>query len=86
MAELGTQTVEVEYFAWAADTVGTESETLQVAGGTLAGVREAIVSTHGEKAVELLDACRFFVDEVLTRDLSRPHGRKVDVLPPFTGG
>lgn len=86
MAELGTQAVEVEYFAWAADIVGAESETLQVTGGTLAGVREAIVSTHGEKAVVLLDACRFFVDEVLTRDLSRPHGRKVDVLPPFTGG
>ena len=79
-----TAAVEVEYFAWAADTVGTERETLQVAGGKLAGVRAAIVNAHG--AVELLEACRFFVDEVLTRDLSRPHGRKVDVLPPFTGG
>ena len=81
-----TAAVEVEYFAWAADTVGTERETLQVAGGRLAGVREAIVNAHGEAAVELLEACRFFVDDVLTRDLSRPHVRKVDVLPPFTGG
>lgn len=85
-ATVDTQAVEVEYFAWAADAIGTERETLQVAGGTLAGVREAIVSAHGDKAVELLEACRFFVDEVLTRDLSHPHGRKVDVLPPFTGG
>ena len=44
------------------------------------------MNAHGDAAVELLEACRFFVDEVLTRDLSRPHGRKVDVLPPFTGG
>lgn len=78
--------VEIEYFAWAADTIGTERETLQVTGGRLAGVREAIVGAHGAKAVELLDACQFFVDEVLTRDLDRAHGRKVDVLPPFTGG
>jgi len=78
--------VEIEYFAWAADAVGTESETLDVRGGNLAGVREAIIGAHGEKAEEMLNSCRFFVDSVLTRDLDMAHGRKVDVLPPFTGG
>ena len=78
--------VEIEYFAWAADTVGTEAETLDVRGGNLAGVREAIIDAHGERAEEMLASCRFFVDSVLTRDLDMAHGRKVDVLPPFTGG
>lgn len=81
-----TALVEIEYFAWAADAVGRETETLEVRGGTLAGVREAIIAAHGPAAAELLDSCRFFVDSVLTRDLAIGHGRRVDVLPPFTGG
>ncbi len=87
MADAGTDVlVRVRYFAAAAEAAGREEEMLFLPAGTTVGeLREDLARRHaGLEAV--MRSGSFLVDSVVSRDLSRPIGERVDVLPPFAGG
>ncbi|MBM7415080.1 MULTISPECIES: MoaD/ThiS family protein [Nocardiaceae] len=80
-------TVDVRYFAGAADAAGTteESYALRV-GATVADVKSALRSRHGEKLDRVLDVAVFLIGDEMVRDDAYPVGTRIDVLPPFAGG
>lgn len=79
-------TVQVRYFAAAAEAAGTTSETLDAASA--GALRAAMVAAHGAALERVLTRCSLLADGVrLASDADevRP-GTTVDVLPPFAGG
>ena len=79
--------VEVRFFAAAAEAADRTEETLSLpAGADLADLRAALTDRYGERMAKILGVAAYLVDSELTRDLTRPVGARVDVLPPFAGG
>lgn len=78
--------VRVRYFAAAAEAAGRAEETWDSPVATVGELRAALVARYGAVMSRVLDAGSFLVDGVVTRDLDRPLGERVDVLPPFAGG
>ena len=79
-------TVQVRYFAAAAEAAGTSSETL--AATDAGALRAAMVAAHGAPLERVLTRCSLLADGVrLASDADPvPAGATVDVLPPFAGG
>src|SRR5699024_8560212 len=78
-------TIQVRYFAAAADAAGLQSETMTVPdAATVAEVREAMIAEHPALA-GVVQLCSFLVDGQAA-ELTDPIGATVDVLPPFAGG
>lgn len=81
------RTVEVRYFAAAAEAADRPEETLELPDrADLADLRSALVERYGARMEKILGVAAYLVDSELTRDLTRPVGAQVDVLPPFAGG
>ncbi|MBO0926422.1 MoaD/ThiS family protein [Cellulomonas sp. zg-ZUI199] len=82
-------TVEVRYFAAAAEAAGVDSEQVPVpAGATVGTLLDALAARHGAALRDVAARCALLVDGVLHRDRGEPLGApsRVDVLPPFAGG
>jgi len=81
-----TMTVQVRYFAAAAEAAGLDSET--ISAPTLGGLLEQAVSVHGADLGRVLERCSILIDGERTDDPEAPlrDGQMVDVLPPFAGG
>lgn len=75
--------VLVRYFAAAAEAAGREEETVEAS--TVGELRDTLLLSH-PRLEPVLAKGSFLVDGVVTRDLARPVGSRVDVLPPFSGG
>ncbi|KQU02682.1 molybdopterin synthase sulfur carrier subunit [Rhodococcus sp. Leaf7] len=85
MADVGT--VEVRYFAGAADAAGTDLESYQLrSGATVADVKGALRERHGTALDRVLSVAVFLIGDEMVRDDAYPVGHRVDVLPPFAGG
>lgn len=79
--------VHVRYFAAAAEAAGVPEERLELApDATVATLRTLLSARYGAAMDRVLRNGSFLVDEVVSRDPSRPLGSRVDVLPPFSGG
>ncbi|WP_070380633.1 MoaD/ThiS family protein [Rhodococcus sp. WMMA185] len=79
--------VSVRYFAAAADAAGCTKETIEFpAPADLGQVKSALLDRYGPDMERVLEVAAFLVGSELTRDLTRPAGSQVDVLPPFAGG
>ena len=82
-------TVEVRYFAAAAEAAGCDAEHVRLAPGTTVGaLLDALGARHGAGLADVAARCALLVDGVLHRDRTAPLGtpERVDVLPPFAGG
>jgi molybdopterin converting factor small subunit len=87
VAEGPVHQVLVRYFAAAAEAAGVPEERLELApDATVASLRELLSSRYGPAMDRVLRNGSFLVDQVVSRDPSRPVGTRVDVLPPFSGG
>ncbi|RVW05350.1 MoaD/ThiS family protein [Rhodococcus xishaensis] len=88
MAEtLAVRTVEVRYFAAAAEAADRTEETLTLpTDADLALLRTTLIDRYGRRMEKILTVSAYLVDSELTRDLTRSVGVQVDVLPPFAGG
>lgn len=81
------RTVQVRYFAAAAEAADRAEETLTLpADADLARLREVLVERYGERMEKILAVAAYLVDSELTRDPAGAVGSQVDVLPPFAGG
>jgi molybdopterin synthase sulfur carrier subunit len=83
------RTVQIRYFAAAADAAGTRSETVDAATvdvATVGELRALLLARYGDPMARVLRTGSFLVDGVVSRDDSRALGARVDVLPPFAGG
>ncbi|WP_237174203.1 MoaD/ThiS family protein [Prescottella equi] len=81
------RTVQVRYFAAAAEAAGRTEETLTVpVGADLAHLRVVLAERYGEQMAKVLGVAAYLVDSELTRDPSSGVGAQVDVFPPFAGG
>jgi molybdopterin converting factor small subunit len=88
VADVGTLSVRVRYFAGAAAAAGIPEETVTVpAGATVGALAQTLGDRHGVALIRILAASSFLLDEV-TGDGTRllRDGAQVDVLPPFAGG
>lgn len=85
----GTISVEIHYFAAAAEAAGRTEERLDVAEGTtLAALREALAG-RGLAMAKVIGVSSYLVNSLSTPpDSLTPlaEGARVDVLPPFAGG
>ena len=80
-------TVEVRYFAAAAEAAGRSAETVSLPrDADLTDLQVVLIDRYGDRMAKILGVAAYLVDSELTRDLSRPVGAQVDVLPPFAGG
>ncbi len=82
-------TVEVRYFAAAAEASGCDVERVPLAAGTTVGeLLDALGERHGPALRDVAALCALLVDGVLHRDRTERLGTpdRVDVLPPFAGG
>lgn len=79
--------VQVRYFAAAAEVAGCDEETVLLPDGSTVGeLRSELARRHGLGMETVMRSGSFLVDSVVSRDLARPVGARVDVLPPFAGG
>ncbi|MGN6427912.1 MoaD/ThiS family protein [uncultured Leifsonia sp.] len=78
--------VLVRYFAAAEEAAGREEEIIAIPEATLGALRAELAARYGEPMERVLAAGSFLVDGVVARDITRPVGARVDVLPPFAGG
>lgn len=85
--------IDVRFFAGAAQAFGTSQATVELPDGALLGdllnaLRSGAVASAGESAGTVLGRCSFLVNKVSTKDEATPlaDGIRVDVLPPFAGG
>jgi len=77
--------ITVRYFAAAAEAAGVDTE--QVAAGSAAQVRAAMVAAHGPSLDRVLGRCALLADGTRVEgDDPVPAGATLDVLPPFAGG
>ncbi|ADG74651.1 thiamineS protein [Cellulomonas flavigena DSM 20109] len=85
----GAVTVEVRYFAAAAEAAGCDTEQVHLVPGTTVGeLLDALGARHGAGLADVAARCALLVDGVLHRDRTAALGEpgRVDVLPPFAGG
>lgn len=81
------RTVQVRYFAAAAEAAARAEETLTVpADADLTHLRAVLVERYGARMEQILGVAAYLVDSELTRDPNSAVGEQVDVLPPFAGG
>lgn len=81
------RTVEVRYFAAAAEAADRSAETVSLPrDADLTDLQVVLIDRYGDRMAKILGVAAYLVDSELTRDLSRPVGAQVDVLPPFAGG
>ncbi|MFC8935305.1 MoaD/ThiS family protein [Rhodococcus sp. NPDC057135] len=79
--------ISVRYFAAAADVSGCRSEVVAISpDNTLAELVAVLVGQYGPEMERVLSVSAFLVGDELTRDVTRPSGSAVDILPPFAGG
>ena len=79
--------VQVRYFAAAAEVAGCDEETVLLPhGATVGALRSELAQRHGPGMETVMASGSFLVDSVVSRDLARAVGARVDVLPPFAGG
>jgi len=78
--------VLVRYFAAAADAAGRAEEVWPEPVATVGELRAALFARYGDAMARVLESGSFLVDGVVSRDLDRALGARVDVLPPFAGG
>ncbi|WP_255450061.1 MoaD/ThiS family protein [Skermania sp. ID1734] len=82
-----TRTVEVRYFAAAAEAAGRAKEDLHLtAAATVADLHDVLADKYGAAMTRILGVAAFLVGDELTRDRGQLLGDRVDVLPPFAGG
>jgi molybdopterin synthase sulfur carrier subunit len=92
VADGGSLTVIVRYFAAARAAAGVSEEKLTVpAPATVADVLRAAVTHHGTRLEQVLARCSYLLEEVAvhasrTAATTVADGNAVDVLPPFAGG
>ncbi|MGN8026665.1 MoaD/ThiS family protein [Microbacterium sp. 22242] len=79
------RTLTVRYFAAAAEAAGRDQEQLTVVD-TLSALREELLRRYGDPMARVLRSGSFLIDGTVSRDLDRPLGETVDILPPFAGG
>lgn len=74
------------YFAGAREAAGLARETLDVAPGTVAELRQVLTARHPALA-RVLPRCRIAVDqEMASDDQAVPEDAEVAVIPPVSGG
>jgi len=78
--------VLVRYFAAAAEAAARPQEVWPEPVATVGELRAALVERYGAAMARVLETGSFLVDGVVSRDLERALGARVDVLPPFAGG
>jgi len=78
--------VLVRYFAAAAEAAARTEEVWPEPVATVGELRAALVERYGPAMARVLETGSFLVDGVVSRDLERALGDRVDVLPPFAGG
>ena len=77
--------ITVRYFAAAAEAAGVDTE--QVAAGSAAQVRAAMVAAHGPSLDRVLGRCALLADGARVDGADEvPDESILDVLPPFAGG
>lgn len=85
----GTLTIEVRYFAWLRERIGTNREVVETTATTVAAlVQELIARGEGHAlAFQDMTSLRVAVDQELS-DFSAPLTgvREVAFFPPMTGG
>lgn len=80
-------TVQVRYFAAAADAAGREEEDLAVgADPTLGDLKSLLIERYGDLMRRVVESGSFLIDGVVRKNDAHPVGDRVDVLPPFAGG
>ena len=79
--------VQVRYFAAAAEVADCDEETVLLPlGATVGQLRAELSHRHGPGMEAVMASGSFLVDSVVSRDPARPVGARVDVLPPVAGG
>ena len=92
MADEGSVTVVVRYFAAARAAAGVPEEKLSVpAPATVAAVLAAATAQHGSRLEQVLARCSYLLEEVAVHAAQSgttavADGDVLDVLPPFAGG
>lgn len=92
MADGGSLTVIVRYFAAARAAAGVSEEKLTMpAPVTVADVLRAVVAGHGAALERVLARCSYLLEEVAVHadqasNTTVAEGNALDVLPPFAGG
>jgi molybdopterin converting factor small subunit len=81
-----TGPVLVRYFAAAAEAAGRAEEVWAEPVSTVGELRAALSARYGDAMERVLESGSFLVDGIVSRDLDRALGARVDVLPPFAGG
>lgn len=87
-------TIEVRFFAGAAEAFGTDQLSLELPSPATLGMLLGALRTPGvapnatADSGTVLSRCSYLVNKVSAKDASTPltDGIRVDVLPPFAGG
>lgn len=84
--------VDVRYFAAAADAAGTDAEKVTLpASATIQDLRSYLGEAHGAELTRVLELCSFLFNGRAAQptdalNSAESDGAQVDVLPPFAGG
>lgn len=81
--------VQIKYFASIREAVGTGSEQLQTAAGTLGALRDELIARGGPHAQALARgrAVRVALNQTMSaEDAALSEGCEVAFFPPVTGG
>lgn len=80
-------TVQVRYFAAAADAAQCEEETLGLdEDATLGDLKKLLIERYGDLMRRVVESGSFLMDGTVRKSDAHPVGDRVDVLPPFAGG
>ncbi len=84
--------VDVRYFAAAADAAGTDAEKVTLpASATIQDLRSYLGEAHGAEMGRVLGLCSFLLNGTSAEDSAELRvgddgAIRLDVLPPFAGG
>lgn len=84
--------VDVRYFAAAADAAGTDAEKVTLpASATIQDLRSYLGEAHGAELTRVLELCSFLLNGTSAEDSAELRvgddgAIRLDVLPPFAGG
>ena len=82
-------TLDILYFAWVRERVGTHKETVETSAATVADLLTELRNREERYALAFSDlsAVRVAVDQTLAElDASLENAREVAIFPPMTGG
>lgn len=82
-------TIDILYFAWVRERVGTSKETIETSAATVADLLAELRDREERYAIALSDlsAVRVAVDQDLVEmDAPLANAREVAIFPPMTGG